>query len=59
MDPITLLTALLVVLVAVAVLYLLCSGALGGMMAGVLGTPWGWAGLLVLVGASLALLWPR
>lgn len=60
MEPLSLVTLLVIALAVVLVLYLLCSGALGGMMAGVMGTPAGWVvAVLALLALAVSLAWPR
>jgi hypothetical protein len=63
-DPMSVLIGVAIALVVLLVLDLVVAGgamtggAAGGVCAAV-GTPWGWLGLLILIGLAGALLWPR
>ena len=59
-DPMSVLIGVALALVVLLVLDLAVAG--GGMTGGVcaaMGTPWGWLGLLILIGLAGAQLWPR
>lgn len=64
MDPMSVLVGVVVALVVLLVFDLVVAGgamtggAAGGMCAA-MGTPWGWLGLLLVIGLAAALVWPR